>query len=72
MQTADHASGKQTLQGRSCLSARQERAAAILSQCAVERRGLEIGPYFSPITDNSLHDVLYVDCCEEGTPTKIL
>ena len=66
MQTADHASGKQTLQGRSCLSARQERAAAILSQCEVERRGLEIGPYFSPITDNSLHDVLYVDCCEEG------
>lgn len=66
MQTADHAGGKQALQGRSCLSPRQERSAAILSQCEVERRGLEIGPYFRPVTDKSLHDVLYVDCCGEG------
>lgn len=66
MQTADHAGGKQALQGRSCLSPRQERSAAILSQCEVERRGLEIGPYFRPVADKSLHDVLYVDCCGEG------
>ena len=54
MQAADHAGGEQALQGCSCLSARQERSAAILLQCEVERRGLEIGPYFRPVTDLSL------------------
>ncbi len=42
------------------------RSSVILSGCETERRGLEIGPYFQPVTDRSVHDVLYVDCCDEG------
>ena len=42
------------------------RSSVILEGCETERRGLEIGPYFQPVTDRSVHDVLYVDCCDEG------
>ena len=42
------------------------RSSVILSGCETERRGLEIGPYFLPITDKLVHDVLYVDYCDEA------
>ena len=42
------------------------RSSVILSGCETERRGLEIGPYFQPVTDRSVHDVLYVDCCDDS------
>ena len=42
------------------------RSSVILEGCKTERRGLEIGPYFQPVTDRSVHDVLYVDCCDDS------
>ena len=42
------------------------RSSVILEGCETQRHGLEIGPYFQPVTDRSVHDVLYVDCCDEG------
>ena len=65
-QTADRAESKESSQQCSRSGAFLERSTSILSRCEVERRGLEIGPYFSPVTDRSVHDVLYVDCCDEG------
>ena len=34
----------------------------IMSRCPIDRRGIEIAPYFNPVTDPNRHDVLYVDC----------
>ena len=65
-QTADQAESKESSQQCSRSGAFLERSTSVLSRCEVERRGLEIGPYFSPVTDRSVHDVLYVDCCDEG------
>ena len=48
------------------LSEPSVRSSIILSGCEAQRRGLEIGPYFQPVTDKSVHDVLYVDCCDDS------
>ena len=36
----------------------------VLSHLPTEKRGLEIAPYFNPISDKQLHDVWYVDCID--------
>ena len=36
----------------------------VLSKLPLEKRGIEIAPYFDPITDKSIHDVWYVDCID--------
>ena len=40
------------------LSEPSVRSSVILEGCETERRGLEIGPYFQPVTDRSVHGVL--------------
>lgn len=54
------------LQEQTCPSseAEESRRSFILSRCPTERRGIEIAPYFNPVTDRSKHDVLYVDCID--------
>ena len=44
--------------------AEEARRAFIMSRCPAERRGIEIAPYFNPITDPEKHDALYVDCID--------
>lgn len=44
--------------------AEEARRAFIMSRCLAERRGIEIAPYFNPITDPEKHDALYVDCID--------
>jgi hypothetical protein len=36
----------------------------VLSHLRMEKRGIEIAPYFNPVTDKSIHDVFYVDCID--------
>ena len=36
----------------------------VLSNLCMEKRGIEIAPYFNPMTDKSIHDVWYVDCID--------
>jgi SAM-dependent methyltransferase len=54
------------LQEQTCplTEAELARQAFILSHCPIERRGIEIAPYFNPVTDRDRHDVLYVDCID--------
>lgn len=54
------------LQSRSVprTEAEESRCSSVLGRCPTERRGIEIAPYFNPITDRDRHDVLYVDCID--------
>ena len=36
----------------------------VMGHLLAHGRGLEIAPYFHPITDRSMHDVFYVDCID--------
>lgn len=46
------------------LEAERGRRDFVMSRLPAQGRGLEIAPYFHPITDRSLHDVFYVDCID--------
>jgi hypothetical protein len=40
------------------------RRRGVLEFLPMERRGLEVAPYFNPFTDREKHDVFYVDCID--------
>lgn len=44
--------------------AEERRRDFIMSQLSTFQSGLEIAPYFHPVTDRSKHDVFYVDCID--------
>jgi hypothetical protein len=46
------------------LEAEEGRRAFIMSHLPATRPGLEIAPYFHPVTDRTRHDVFYVDCID--------
>ena len=46
------------------LEAEEGRRAFVMSRLQASRPGLEIAPYFHPVTDRTRHDVFYVDCID--------
>jgi hypothetical protein len=46
------------------IDAEQGRRDFIMSHLPTSQCGLEIAPYFHPVTDRSKHDVFYVDCID--------